>query len=129
MSSVNTMPRTLLPLALTALLALAGCGGGDESSSSGSSEPAATPQTGTVDVGLNRLKFDPAAITVKVGAKIVWTNKENVPHDVTAREGADFKSKVFGQDETYEYTADTAGTIDYTCTLHPGMDGKITVVD
>ncbi len=52
-----------------------------------------------------------------------------MPHDVTAREGADFKSKVFGQDETFEYTTEKAGEIAYTCTLHPGMDGAVTVVD
>lgn len=119
----------MLPLALTAVLALTGCGGGDESSSSGSSKPAAAPQTGTVNVGLNRLKFGPDAITVKTGTKIVWTNKENVPHDVTATDGADFKSKVFGEGGTFEYTAEKAGKIAYVCTLHPGMEGTITVVD
>jgi len=120
------MPRVLLPLALASCLALTACGG---DSGSSSSDAPATPQTGTVDVGMNRLEFDPEEITVKTGAKIVWTNQENVPHDVTAREGADFKSKVFGQDETFEYTTEKAGEIAYTCTLHPGMDGAITVVD
>lgn len=124
---MKTMSRTLLPLALVSVLALGACGGDSDSGSS--SEAAATPQTGTVEVGMNRLKFEPENITVKTGAKIVWTNNENVPHDVTAREGADFKSKVFGQDETFEYTTEQAGKIDYTCTLHPGMDGSITVVD
>lgn len=124
------MPRVLLPLALTAVVALAGCGGSDEPSSSPESGgEAATPQTGTVAVGLNRLKFEPADITVRTGAKIVWTNLENVPHDVTAQDGADFKSKVFGEGETFQYTAEKAGTIKYVCTLHPGMDGTITVVD
>ena len=123
------MPRFTLPLALLASLTLAACGGGDEPSSS-SSEPAASaePQTGTVDVGMNRLKFDPESITVKTGAKIVWTNNENVPHDVVAQEGADFRSEVFGEGKTFEYTAKEPGEISYVCTLHPGMDGTITVV-
>jgi len=121
------MPRVLLSLALVSCLALTACGGDSDSSSS--SDAPATPQTGTVDVGMNRLEFDPVDVTVKTGAKIVWTNLENVPHDVTAEEGAEFKSKVFGQDETFEYTTEKAGEIAYTCTLHPGMDGAITVVD
>lgn len=121
------MSRILLPLALVSVLALGACGG--DSNSGSSSEATATPQTGTVEVGMNRLKFEPANITVKTGAKIVWTNNEDVPHDVTAREGADFKSKVFGQGETFEYTTEQAGRIDYVCTLHPGMEGSITVVD
>lgn len=125
------MSRVLLPLALTAVVALAGCGGGDEpsSSSSSSGSETAAPQTGTVAVGMNRLQFEPEDITVKTGAKIVWTNNENVPHDVTAEDGADFKSEVFGEGGTFEYTAEKAGTIKYVCTLHPGMDGTITVVD
>lgn len=122
------MTRALLPLALAAALTLTACGDDDSSSSPDAGSPDA-PLTGTVDVGMNRLKFDPDAITVKVGAKIVWTNLENVPHDVAATDGADFKSKVFGQDQTYSYTADKAGEIAYVCTLHPGMDGTITVVD
>ncbi|MFL5844615.1 MAG: plastocyanin/azurin family copper-binding protein [Solirubrobacteraceae bacterium] len=121
------MRIALLPIAAVAAVLLAGCGG-DDSSSSSSSAPA-TPQTGTVDVGMNRLKFDPDAITVKTGAKVVWTDKENVPHNVVANEGADFKSDVFNEGETYAWTADKAGTVKYECTLHPGMDGTITVVD
>ena len=46
-----------------------------------------------------------------------------------AEEGADFESELIQKDGTYEYTADAAGTIEYVCTLHPGMDGTITVVE
>ncbi|MCW2990327.1 MAG: hypothetical protein JWM73_921 [Solirubrobacterales bacterium] len=123
------MSRALLALALAAAFPLAACGDDSSTSSSSSqSGSASAPLTGTVDVGMNRLQFDPADITVKVGAKVVWTDKENVPHDVVANDGADFKSDVFGQGKTYAWTADKAGTVKYECTLHPGMDGTITVV-
>jgi plastocyanin len=112
-------------LPIVAVLVLAGCG--DDSSSSSSSSD--KPLTGTVDVGMNRLQFDPSDITVKTGTKVVWTDKENVPHDVVAKEGADFKSDVFGEGKTFAWTAESAGTVKYECTLHPGMDGTITVVD
>jgi plastocyanin len=46
---------------------------------------------------------------------------------VTAKSGASFHSDNFGQGGTYEFTPKKAGTIKYTCTLHPGMDGTLTV--
>ena len=113
--------RRALPLVL--VLLVAGCGGEEKSSAP------QEVQSGTADVGMIRLKFDPDSITVKTGTKVVWTAKENVPHNVVANEGADFKSDVFGEGKTYEWTAEKAGTVKYECTLHPGMDGTITVVD
>ena len=125
------MSRALLSLAaVAAALSLTGCGGDDSSSSPPADAGTADkPLTGTANVGMNRLKFEPDAITVKTGTKVVWTDKENVPHDVVATDGADFKSDTFGKDKTYAWTADKAGTVKYECTLHPGMDGTITVVD
>ena len=72
-------------------------------------------------------QFDPKDVTVKVGQKVMWVNEDTVDHDVTATEGADFKSDTFGKDGTFEYTTEEAGTIKYVCTLHPGMKGTITV--
>jgi plastocyanin len=121
----------LLPV--LAALAIAGCGGDDDNSSN---EPAPAPaetQTssassgGTVSIDMKNIKFDPSAQTVSVGQKVVWTNEDSVDHNVTATAGADFKSDDFGQGKTFEFTADKAGTITYTCTLHPGMDGTLTV--
>jgi len=117
------LTRPLL-LALAAALSLTACGGDDSSS-----DTPAEPQSGTVEVGMNRLKFEPDEITVRTGTKIVWSNRENVPHDVVAEEGAHFKSDQFGEGGTFEYTTEAAGEIEYVCTLHPGMDGEITVVD
>jgi len=72
-------------------------------------------------------QFSPKSQTVKVGQKIVWTNKDSTDHNVLARSGANFQSGNFGQGSTYSFTPTKAGTIQYTCTLHPGMDGTLTV--
>ena len=139
------MPR--LPLALLACLALAGggliAGCGDDKSDSASSPPAAapppvapaetapaetTPAGGeAVEVGIKNIKFAPEKITAKVGQKIVWTNNEAVPHNVTARDGADFKSEILNEGDTFEYTPTKAGEIAYVCTIHSGQSGSITV--
>ena len=74
------------------------------------------------------LQFAPKAVTVKVGQTVKWTNLEDIPHNVTAESGASFESDTFGKGKTYEFKAKKAGTVKYVCTIHPGMDGTITVV-
>ena len=74
------------------------------------------------------IKFVPEAITAKVGQKIVWENTDGqIPHTVTATEGADFDSGKMDPGATFDYTPTKAGTIDYVCTIHDGQTGSITV--
>ncbi|HEV2787164.1 MAG TPA: plastocyanin/azurin family copper-binding protein [Solirubrobacteraceae bacterium] len=80
-----------------------------------------------VSVGMKDIKFVPKEIEAKVGQKIVWTNNEAIPHNVTATDGADFASDTLQKDDTFEYTAEKAGTIKYVCTIHEGQNGQITV--
>lgn len=126
--------RRITPLAAVAALAIAGCGGddngGDSSSSSTADTSAATTSGsggGAVQIHMKNIAFDPKSVTVKVGQKVEWVNDDTVDHDVVATKGEDFKSKTFGKDGTYSYTVEKAGTIEYVCSLHPGMDGTLTV--
>jgi len=134
------MARTLTTLlAVAALAGFAGCGDDDKSSDSGSTDatPAATataqtgtaaaPETAAGEVAMKGIRFQPAEITVKVGDTVTWKNEDPVDHNAVATSGADFKSELFGEGETFEYTTEAAGTIEYECTIHPGMTGKITV--
>jgi plastocyanin len=123
---------TLSAMLAVVALALAGCGGGG--GDGGSSTPAATPTTsgssgggGAVAVTMKDIAFAPQSVQVKVGQKIDWTNDDSVAHNVTATSGASFRSSDFSQGGTFSYTPTRAGTIDYVCTLHPGMDGTIVV--
>ena len=125
------MRRIALLLCAAFALAAAGCGSSDDSSSSTStpaaSTPAASSSGGGVAIKMQNIAFDPKSTTVKVGQKITWTNDDTTDHNVTADSGADFKSKDFGKDGTFSFTPETAGTIKYECTIHPGMTGTITV--
>ena len=76
---------------------------------------------------MQNIAFDPKAVTVKVGQKVTWTNDDSTDHNVTSDSGADFKSKDFGKGATFSFTPDKAGTINYVCTIHPGMKATITV--
>jgi plastocyanin len=121
----------LLLLCAVVALAAAGCGGGDDNggSSSGSapSTSAASSSGGGVAIKMQNIQFAPKDVTVKVGQKVTWTNDDSTDHNVTAESGADFKSKDFGNGETFSFTPDKAGTIKYECTLHPGMTATLTV--
>jgi plastocyanin len=90
--------------------------------------PAAAPAaTGPVTISAKDIAFNPKAVTVKAGTKITWSMDEPVPHDVVANSGADFKSEILNEGQTFEFTPKKPGTIEYECTLHPGMVGTITV--
>jgi plastocyanin len=129
------MRRTLLLLfaALALGLFAAGCGSDDESSSEpAASQPAETQSSGSgggdvVTVAMKNIQFDPKTVTVDPGQTIRWENLDTVDHDVVATEGDGPKSDTFGKGGTYEFTPKTAGTIQYECTLHPGMVGTIEV--
>jgi plastocyanin len=73
------------------------------------------------------IAFDPKSTTVKVGQQVTWTNDDTVNHNVTAKSGASFKSKDFGKGGTFSFTPTKAGTIQYVCTIHPGMTATLTV--
>jgi plastocyanin len=118
------MPRRPAVLAALSLaLALAGCGDDD----AGPADGGGTPAGGGVAIGMRDIRFDPEEATVKVGQTVTWTNDEAVPHNVVAEEGADFESDTFGEGGTFSHTPEQAGTITYVCTIHPGMDGTLTV--
>lgn len=133
------MRRFLIVPIAVATLAVAGCGSDDSTDPGTADAPSAvqgTPSTETnaaegsaegADVGMEGIAFQPEDITVKVGEKVTWTNNEDVPHNVVAEDGADFKSDTFGKDGTFAYTPEEAGVVKYTCTIHSGMDGTITV--
>jgi plastocyanin len=126
-------------LALGGALA-AGCGSSSKSSSNSTSSsqaasapaaastaaPASKP-AGVVAVKMQNIQYSPKSVTAKVGQTLKWTNDDPVDHNVIATSGATFKSSTFGQGGTYSFKATKAGTIQYVCTIHPGMTGTIVV--
>src|SRR5262249_5389365 len=78
-------------------------------------------------VTIENLQFNPSSITVRVGDTIVWTNKDLVPHTVTALNKS-FKSLAIDPNGgTWTYKADKAGTFDYVCSFHPNMKATLVV--
>jgi plastocyanin len=104
---------------------LAACGGsGDDSTPAAAQAPATT---GGAKVSVQDNTFKPGVIKVKSGDTVTFTNDGGVPHTVTATDGADFDSGTLAPGKTFSFVAAGHGAISYVCTIHPGMQGTITV--
>lgn len=83
---------------------------------------AATAPAPTVEI--TRFAFAPKEITVAPGTKIVWTNSDEVPHTVTARDKS-VDSKALDTGDKFEHTFTEEGDFQYFCTVHPFMTGVV----
>ena len=78
------------------------------------------------EVKIDNFSFGPQTITVPVGATVIWTNRDDIPHTSVSTEGV-FKSKVMDTDEKFSYTFTKPGTYPYYCSIHPKMTGQVVV--
>ncbi len=77
-------------------------------------------------VGLKALKFSPAKLTVKLNQRVDFKWNEGVAHNIQF--DAKRKSKTVSKSGTvWSTTFDKTGVYKYKCTLHPGMQGQVTV--
>lgn len=127
-----TVARPLALLSVCAALAT-GCGGDDDAdTSTTAATTTAAEATGRggpgVTVGMKDFAFDPQEITISVGEEVTWRNDDSAEHNVAGRGVEDPpKSDDLGLGQTYTWRAQQTGTVDYVCTIHANMTGKIVV--
>jgi plastocyanin len=112
----NRSFRSITASLAVPMLALTACGGSDG--------PAA-PNERTVTMGAS--SFSPATMTVQAGQSVTWRNSSGILHNVTfAAPGAptDIGDHTSGSSAR---SFPAAGTFDYTCTNHAGMNGSVNV--
>src|ERR687895_13525 len=113
-----------LLLACVALgLVVAGCGDDDGDDGGGGGAGGA----GGAEVSMEGIAFQPAEVTVSAGDTVTWTNNDSVGHDVTADSFSSGDPGGMASGDTFEHTFEEAGTFDYVCTVHPGMEGTVVV--
>jgi plastocyanin len=78
-------------------------------------------------ISIDNFTFNPATVTVKAGATVTWTNKDDIPHGIAATGNTFARSKAMDTDGTYSFTFTTPGTYKYFCYMHPQMTGTIVV--
>lgn len=69
-------------------------------------------------ITIDQFQYNPAELAAKVGQPITVTNNDDMPHTVTAKDGA-FDVTVPAKGNA-TVTVPKAGSFPYTCTLHPG---------
>ena len=88
-------------------------------------------QSGGSAVIIKTFSFDPTPLRVKVGTTVTWTNQDQTLHTVTEGKRGDsdhdFDGELPDTGATFEHTFADAGTFDYHCTRHPGMDAQVVV--
>jgi plastocyanin len=124
--------RSLLAAAAAGVaLTLSACGGGPPpvpaaATSPTPSRPAvATSPVAATSVSIANFAFGPAAITVKAGATVTWTNRDEDAHTV-AIAGAP-TSAALQNGDTFTHTFAQPGAYSYLCTIHPYMRGTVVV--
>ncbi|HUG29565.1 MAG TPA: cupredoxin domain-containing protein [Candidatus Limnocylindria bacterium] len=78
------------------------------------------------------LLFDPETASVAGGGtvQVTFENISTVPHNLTFQDPIDAATETVvapGASETIEFEAPAPGDYAFVCTLHPGMDGTLTV--
>jgi plastocyanin len=117
---MRTWYRRLLPLAAGAVLLAAGC-----ASDQGGEPASGAPAKGVTEVVAKNVKFNPAVIEIPAGTSVTWKFEDRgVPHDVKADGWNSGEPRSSG---SFSHTFSSPGTVDYVCTLHPNMTGRVVV--
>lgn len=88
-----------------------------------------SPAPQGVLVAIRNMRFEPLHLTVPLGAKVTWVNKDNVTHTVTSGKGPDpdpkplLDSGFMDPGGVYSYTFKKAGTYTYLCLPHRYQEG------
>lgn len=82
-------------------------------------------------VMIENAAFEPQTLTVKVGTRVIWTNKDSTPNTVTTddRKTFNFDTGTIPTLGSKSITFTKAGTYNYHCTRAKNMTGTIIVTE
>jgi plastocyanin len=108
-------------IALGAILALTGGGDDDDAI-------AAPTIVNDLDftIEIPDFEFDPPNVSVPAGANITFQNTHAARHNAMARDES-WKTEDLDRGESDTLTFDAPGSWEYICSIHPYMEGVLTV--
>jgi plastocyanin len=89
----------------------------------GPTDAIAAPRTHVVVI--EGLRFEPPTLVVRRGDRVIWRNRDLVPHTVTAA-GA-FDSGSIAPQAAWSHVFARAATLGYVCSFHPMMTATLQV--
>ncbi|MEY2467853.1 MAG: hypothetical protein QOF21_551 [Actinomycetota bacterium] len=116
------MRKFLIAVAAVGLLAGAACGSDSKKPDNGS-----TPTGGaapTVQIKATGTTWEPDDVTIKPGDTVEFVIDGSIVHDLKGDEGINHKA---ASKFTVKHKYTEPGTFSYSCTIHPGMTGTVTV--
>jgi len=123
------MFKSAFPMALAALaLSLAACHKQAQTAAQDQQALAigvVAQTTAGQPVIINNMAFNPPSMHVPAGTTVVWSNRDNSVHTVTAT--GLFDSGPIGVGGTFAFTFQKKGTYAYWCANHPEMRGEVVV--
>lgn len=133
------MRRLATGLALSTLLLATACGGDDDANPMGGSTDGAAKPGATVPMVFT--EFKPTDFTIKAGETLTFENENAITHVIVGgswkadsqglrteeKDDGSYNLKVSKKGEKVEHTFTTAGTFQFFCTIHKGMNGTVTV--
>jgi plastocyanin len=95
-----------------------------------SPSPSAPVQSGLVRIAYRNITISPDTVRVKAGSTVMWTNYDEVQHNVTSIGGHEHvASGDFGGGSHFKVKLTRPGILHYECTIHPtSMNGTIEVL-
>jgi plastocyanin len=86
------------------------------------------PVPGPNQIVIDNFAFRPARLTVPVGTKVTWFNRDDVPHTATsAAKPKRFDSGTLDTDDQFTHVFTAPGTYEYFCALHRHMTAQVIV--
>ena len=105
---------------LLAILLVAACTSDDPTDGGGGAVQNA-------EVEMDDNLFRPQTVRVVQGGTVTWTNEGSVDHNTRSLTAGVWSSDNLSPGESFQHTFPTAGTFNYRCTLHAGMNGTVIV--
>ena len=88
--------------------------------------PKAEASAETHVVTIKDFTYSPQTLEARVGDTVTFVNKDSAPHTATSKDKS-FDSGKLEQGDEFTLKLTKAGTLEYLCTYHPNMVGKIVV--